>query len=416
MLTKSIPIVGSAFMFAAVASAQPRFLIADRTNDVLWSIRDVDQNGTVNEATEVVRFFSAGSAPGTLGPMNPTSLAVGCDRRIVFGDQINRNLYILRDLNGDGDAMDTGESIVAADATNASGISLAFPTGLAFDSLGLVYVVNAGNAFGNDGVYRCRDIDGDGTYQQAGEITPYVAEGAFGPGNGPYSPQEIFFDGAFMYLRNSSANLHGIFRAVDLNQNGRADDPGEFTLFFGAGNASGITVSAGFPLEPDLFRPGAMYMHQILTGGIDQLIRVQDLNNDGDAQDAGEAVVVWTEETGAGLTIIDIGSRSDGLVYLTDNSGKRVVVLHDMNNDGVFSAGERTTLFTGMTLVGDIRQIADLRVCTADVTNDSGVTIEDLLTYLAVFDQGSLCADVDGDGGVTIEDLLAWLYAFDFGC
>jgi hypothetical protein len=68
--------------------------------------------------------------------------------------------------------------------------------------------------------------------------------------------------------------------------------------------------------------------------------------------------------------------------------------------------------------------------CVADVDNgsgtgtpDGGVTIEDLLYYLVLFNEGRVAADVDNgtgtgtpDGGVTIEDLLYFLYRFDQGC
>lgn len=68
--------------------------------------------------------------------------------------------------------------------------------------------------------------------------------------------------------------------------------------------------------------------------------------------------------------------------------------------------------------------------CVADVddgsgtgTPDGGVTIEDLLFYLALFEDGDLRADVDNgtstgtqDGGVTIDDLLYYLFRFEEGC
>ncbi len=69
--------------------------------------------------------------------------------------------------------------------------------------------------------------------------------------------------------------------------------------------------------------------------------------------------------------------------------------------------------------------------CLADVDNgsglgipDGGVTIDDLLYYLVVFEAGTSCgADVDDgsgtgtpDGGVTIDDLLYFLVRFEAGC
>ncbi|MGE0366143.1 MAG: GC-type dockerin domain-anchored protein [Phycisphaerales bacterium] len=69
-------------------------------------------------------------------------------------------------------------------------------------------------------------------------------------------------------------------------------------------------------------------------------------------------------------------------------------------------------------------------VCVADVddgtgtgTPDGGVTIDDLLYYLAIFNLGLPSADVDNgtgtgtlDGGVTIDDLLYYLARFNAGC
>lgn len=56
-------------------------------------------------------------------------------------------------------------------------------------------------------------------------------------------------------------------------------------------------------------------------------------------------------------------------------------------------------------------------------TPDGGVTIEDMLYYLWIFDLGLIAADIDdgsghgvADGGVTIDDLLYFLYRFNLGC
>jgi hypothetical protein len=68
--------------------------------------------------------------------------------------------------------------------------------------------------------------------------------------------------------------------------------------------------------------------------------------------------------------------------------------------------------------------------CPADVddgtgtgTPDGGVTIDDLLYYLGLFEAGVAGADVDDgsgtgtpDGGVTIDDLLYYLARFEAGC
>lgn len=56
-------------------------------------------------------------------------------------------------------------------------------------------------------------------------------------------------------------------------------------------------------------------------------------------------------------------------------------------------------------------------------TPDGGVTIDDLLFYLSIFEAGDIRSDVDDgtstgmpDGGVTIDDLLYFLARFELGC
>jgi len=294
----------------------------------------------------------------------------------------------MRDRNGNGDALNIGESGIVADPTNASGISFAFPTGAAFDSNGALYIVNAGNTFGNDGIYRLVDLNGNGNFQDPDEITVYVGAPVFGPGNGPYSPQEIFFDaGNVGYLRNSSANLHGVYRFVDTNTNGHADDPGEFTPYFTSANASGITLSAGFAIEPDRVRQRAMYMLQIASGGNDQLIRLTDVNDDRDAQDAGEAVVVF-QTAESGFSAIDVVSLTNGDVLITDNSGVRVIRLHDADQDGLFTdPGERSDFFLNAPTggrAGDVRQMTPYLPalpCSGDVNNDGLADANDVTFF-----------------------------------
>ncbi len=67
--------------------------------------------------------------------------------------------------------------------------------------------------------------------------------------------------------------------------------------------------------------------------------------------------------------------------------------------------------------------VADVDDGTGTGTPDGGVTIDDLLYYLNIFNLGSIAADVDDgsgtgtqDGGVTIDDLLYFLTRFNAGC
>jgi len=74
-------------------------------------------------------------------------------------------------------------------------------------------------------------------------------------------------------------------------------------------------------------------------------------------------------------------------------------------------------------LMGTPLCVADTDDGTGSGTPDGGVTIDDLLYYLDLFEAGAPAADVDDgtstgtpDGGVTIDDLLYYLLRFGAGC
>ncbi len=98
--------------------------------------------------------------------------------------------------------------------------------------------------------------------------------------------------------------------------------------------------------------------------------------------------------------------------------GRLAVVWHSADRN--IYATIRTPVFTPFCR-GDCA--ADMDDGSGTGTPDGGLTIDDLLHYLALFEQGELCADVDdgsgagvSDGGVTIDDLLHYLALFEAGC
>ena len=66
---------------------------------------------------------------------------------------------------------------------------------------------------------------------------------------------------------------------------------------------------------------------------------------------------------------------------------------------------------------------SQLTLCPTDIDADQGVTIDDLLDFLAAFELGQPLADLTTngstpfpDGGVTVDDLLFFLAKFEQGC
>ncbi len=86
-------------------------------------------------------------------------------------------------------------------------------------------------------------------------------------------------------------------------------------------------------------------------------------------------------------------------------------------------AGTAPFFTTTTNLVVRTYCLADVDDGSGNGFSDGGVTIDDLLYYLQVFEAGDLAADVDDGGetgtpdrGVTIDDLLYFLQRFEAGC
>ncbi len=91
--------------------------------------------------------------------------------------------------------------------------------------------------------------------------------------------------------------------------------------------------------------------------------------------------------------------------------------------DVVVSNSCGTTTSNAAALTVSSGCVADYDDGSGTGTPDGGVTIDDLLYYLTLFEAGDIDADVDDgsgtntlDGGVTIDDLLYYLVRFEAGC
>ena len=95
---------------------------------------------------------------------------------LLLGDQRADALFLLTDLNFDGDAQDAGEAAVWFDAANAEGLPLVTPNGIAEGADGAIYITNAGvRSSPQDVVYRTQDLNGDGDYLDAGETATLIS-------------------------------------------------------------------------------------------------------------------------------------------------------------------------------------------------------------------------------------------------
>lgn len=401
------------------ANAQEMTLVNDPASKAVWILRDTDQNRQIS-SSEVSRFFDATNASGVAAITTQSCLTARRDGLIVVGDTLTGRIVFLQDKNKDFDAQDAGEAWVVAGPGNASGVVFSGPTGAAFDAAGRLYVSNSGSGAATSGtpdaIYLLQDLDGDGAFMGAGEITPVVGTSFFGTGNGAYSPQELYFTPAGVcFFRNSSAGKHGVYRFV--NSAGGTALTAAPTTFFDVTNVDIVGAFTGFALAGDPADVRTLYTLQVATGSLDQIVRLRDANNDMDAQDANEPRVLW-QTPESNFTSYDLMVFDDTTFIVSDMSGQKIIALRDKNADGDMSdAGERWDyLLAGTGGISDVRQMAAYRACIADFNGDGNLDFTDVDNFIGDFEAGRPNADINGDAALDFQDFDVLVQAFEAGC
>ena len=136
------------------------------------------------------------------------------------------------------------------------------------------------------GIWRCVDWNQDGDFLDANEVSSYYSDaiGSIVLGN----PSCITTaDDGTVYIGDSTEDV--IVALRDNNGDGDANSPGEHRVFFDTFNQSGLVMSSISGLYCDALGRLFAAVANTSTGGNDAIMIFEDLNGDGDANDAGEA-------------------------------------------------------------------------------------------------------------------------------
>lgn len=324
-------------------------LYADQTEDAVYVLTDRNADGDSADAGEITLFFNAANASGLTNPTaNIFDVFQASNGYVYAGDGDTDTVYRLKDLNGDGDANDAGEANVWFSAA-ASGFTMPTPNGIAEGPDGAIYIVNAGVASQPaDVVYRTVDLNGDGDANDAGEATVWLNLQTL---NSASSAFDISFIGNVAYVTDTNGGTPDtVYRIEDANGNGTID-PGEATVFISETN------SFGAPMDIANAAQGNSVLTYTWIGSESdppRIYRLTDLNGSKTIDSADEAVEVWNWNflpEGFNASVgFSIASDGDDIV-LTSNGGaanqRNVIRLSDLNGDGDYKdAGEQIILLS----------------------------------------------------------------------
>lgn len=344
------------FAASSSASAQPMplnlrtggLLVSDTAIAKVYLLRDLDNDDDALDPGEISVFFDGANDSGLPAPTgNVFVIFQSVTGHVFLGDGDTDTVYRLLDLNGDGDAQDAGEAHVWFSAAgNAGGFSLPTPNGISQDAAGATYIVNAGTgAFPADVVYRTVDLNADGDAQDPGEAAVWFNTQSADPASTPF---EIVFIGDTAFITDlAGGNPDVVWRARDADSSG-AIGPGEFNVFIADGNAFGAPVALGLATDG-----AGLYVLESSATATQTIYRLTDLDASGAIDHPSEAVLVWTE---GGIPPPAVAGGTNGLAVgpggelavassATADAGDNVFRLLDLTADGDFLDADETIVF-----------------------------------------------------------------------
>lgn len=359
------------------------FLLDGGSLDTIFRWVDEDDDASFLSDSEWQVFL--GPDCGDVALRTPNRLIHHHDRFVLSDDSSTRGQIIFcHDVDGDGAACLLEESTRFYDSRSAEGTEIpSAPSAicvLADDS-----VLAADSDSGH--IYRLADLDQDGVASRDDEITLFYR--APDDGEMPvFSCILLYRDG---FLAADSRN-GGILYLADANGDGMVDPAAEVVQFCGQ---AGRSVYIGEPMDLWLDDLGHVWVVDNATDGI---FFVADWNDDGDAVDPGEALLVLRDDS--------ILSRPSALVVKGAPQGIAPSVQGLSTGSGSVEGGEEVVLSGAHFTAGTVVYVGDQ---PADA-----VAVVDSETIRMVMPAGSGTVSVTAasiHGRSVLAD--AWTYAAD---
>lgn len=306
--------------------------VTDAGNDSVFRLQDTNYDGDFNDAGEVVLFYHEDLGPQTLG--NNNSIATDSNGRVYIADTSEDIVFLMVDLDGDGNAHGIGESRVFFNgniAGNESNLELFSPNNITIDFFNVVWVAEANNGAGGiDSIVRLEDQNLDGDANDAGEASRYFVVDNPTGSVADSIPQGVVVgqDGVLYYLEiSSNGSLEkGVYRLFDANNNGIIDPATEVAPFF----IPPAQASNGFFWNVTQDEGGFFY----IADSTNEIVwRFRDEDGDGTVDPASEAVKYW-EALGSSLIWSAQPSGDGRLLVAESQNPDRVTLYQDLDGNG----------------------------------------------------------------------------------
>jgi len=367
-------------------------------------------------------FFDGTNADGLPSPSGAIfSMFQTSDGTVYLGDGDTDTVYACKDLNNDGDALDLGEARIWFSGFNASLLPLPTPNGICQGADGAIYITNAGSTSSpQDGLFRTIDLNADGDANDLGEQGYFVDETAIGLSNpAPFQCALVGNLVHFIEPRGSSADVILIARDTD---NSGSVDATELGTFFTAGGP--VAAPTSFTCVSDGL---SIFVHESSGSAVQEVWKLTDLDASGAIDQTDEGVSVWSETslrapaTMSNSFDVALGPAALAIASNGTDLNDEIIVAKDLNADGDYNDPDGTIVFVqgaaGSSFPENIRAVLFYGTpCAADINNSGSVTVQDIFDFLGFYFANDLRADINGSGSVTVQDIFDYLSLYFAGC
>lgn len=323
--------------------------VSDTGVDTVYICRDLNGDGDAGDTGETKVFFDNSNVVFFSGSGAVFTIGVAADGRVFVGDGDTDSLYALRDLNDDGDALDEGEAVLFF--ATASTLQLyQSPGGVAFGENGVVYASTAGGGttLTADYVYRLQDLNADGDADDPFEYSVFIDLGTLVAGSSCF---DLATSGNKLLLVDTRGGADDvIFVAEDVDSSGTID-ASELREFYSTARVLGPAIGTGIAVDGE----DVYVVDSASSIPVQKVWRLRDLDGSGLIDLPAEVTEVWSEAMvppGVSLgSAFDLALGPPGVLGLVSSGSDlqdNVLVLSDLNGDGDFmDAGETSALVVG---------------------------------------------------------------------
>lgn len=350
-------------------------LVGDLAQDRILALRDIDLDGDANDAGEATVFFDDASLVdlefAALGEMEALADGTVVMTDLGGGSHDDRSVLRLEDLDGDGYCIGTTECRVLYSVDTTSGATIERPCALATTPDGTLWVSD----LVTDAIFHLFDTPGleDGDANDPGEQLVVATTAAGGTPLVVLEHLVLFGDS----LLGSEPPTGTVTRWTDADESGLFD-AGEATVYWDSASDLDPVSPRGLAL---LSSSAVLIAESGLSG---RLVRLEDLNRDGDANDPGEARVFLDGSSASGASFFSLRFVA---VFFGSTSLPTLFLRGDVNGDGSTDVSDAIRLLEALFVPG-----AAPVLCpdAADLDDGGEVDVADVVRLLsALFVPGS---------------------------